>query len=64
MPQSKCIEYAKKSIADNKEHKEEILEFLELALEEIEEGGSPDGEYESMVQSIEQLINHNNELED
>lgn len=40
--------------------KEEILDFYELAINEIEEGGSPIHEIELCLESIKQLIDENN----
>lgn len=39
--------------------KEEILDFYELAINEIEEGGSPIHEIELCLESIKQLIDEN-----
>ena len=40
--------------------KEEILDFYELAINEIEESGSPIHEIELCLESIKQLIDENN----
>jgi len=53
---TRAIDYRRSFIKLHPEHKAETLDLLELMQSEIEEGGSPDGEYESFVQSVDDLL--------
>lgn len=52
--------YINKQIVEYPLLKEEILDFYELAIDEIDEGGSTTHEIELCQESIKQLINENN----
>ena len=51
-----AIEFGLEFLAKNPEHVSEVKDLLSLMKSEIEEGGSPQSEYESFVQSVEQLL--------
>lgn len=42
------------------QHKEEILEYYQLALDEIEQGGSVENEISLCISDIDQLIDDEN----
>jgi hypothetical protein len=48
--------YVRDMIVKHPELKEQMLEFLELCMNEIEEGESPSNEMHLCVRDIEQLI--------
>ena len=48
-------------ITKHPEHKEEILDFYDLCINEIEEGGSADNEIYLCRDSIEQLLEEEND---
>lgn len=50
------IDYAKEAIATYPQFKEKILGILQLCLDEIEQGGSPQHEIELAINDIDQLI--------
>ena len=50
----------KKEIEENPNLKEEILDLYQLAIDEIDEGGSATHEIELCQESIKQLIDENN----
>lgn len=47
---------AKEFLEKHPEHKEEVEGLFLLMQDEINEGGSPSSEYESFIQSIEDLL--------
>lgn len=51
--------FVQKSIEENSNLKSEIMDFYQLALDEIEEGGSKEHEIDLAINSIEELINEN-----
>jgi len=52
--------YIKEQIVKYPSLKEEILDFYQLAIDEIDEGGSVTHEIELCQESIKQLIDENN----
>ena len=51
------IFFCKKTIEENPHLKEEVMGFFDLAMMEIEEGGSQDHEIELAINDIDELIN-------
>jgi hypothetical protein len=54
-------EWIKVQITKHPEYKEEILDYYDLCINEIEEGGSPTHEIELCRDSIEQLTEEVND---
>jgi hypothetical protein len=54
-------EWIKVQITKHPEYKEEILDYYDLCMNEIEEGGSPTHEIELCRDSIEQLTEEVND---
>lgn len=54
-------EWIKVQITKHPEYKEEILDYYDLCMDEIEEGGSPTHEIELCISSIEQLTEEVND---
>lgn len=54
-------EWIKVQITKHPEHKEEMLDLYSLCIDEIAEGGSPDNEIYLCRDSIEQLIEQEND---
>jgi hypothetical protein len=50
-------EYYKKVIKEYPQHKEAIDDYYQLALDEIEEGNSPDNEFRLFVSEVESIVN-------
>lgn len=50
------IKWAAKKRAENPTLQDDIADFVQLCIDEIDEGGSIKGEIESAKQSIKQLI--------
>jgi len=48
-------------ITKHPEHKEEILDYYDLCMDEIEEGGSPTHEIELCINSVEELTEEVND---
>lgn len=48
-------------ITKHPEHKEEILDYYDLCMDEIQEGGSPTHEIELCINSIEELTEEVND---
>ena len=53
---SEAASYGLEFIAKNPGLVNEVNELYVLMLDEIEQGGSPDGEFESFKESVEQLL--------
>jgi len=51
------IFFCKKTIEENPHLKAEVMDFFELAMMEIEYGGSQDHEIELAINDIEELLN-------
>ena len=54
-------EWIKIQITKHPEHKEEMLDLFSLCIDEIEQGGSPDNEVYLCRDSIEQLLEEEND---
>jgi hypothetical protein len=54
-------EWIKVQITKHPEHKEEILDYYDLCIDEIEQGGSPTHEIELCINSIEELTEEVND---
>ena len=54
-----AAEFGLEFIAKNPGYVSEVNDLFSLMKSEIEEGGSPQSEYESFVQSVEQLLENN-----
>ena len=54
--------YVRDMIVKHPELREQMLEFLELCMDEIEEGASPANEMHLCVSDINQLITNQQEL--
>ena len=54
-----AIEFSSEFLAKNPGHVSEVKDLFSLMKSEIEEGGSPQSEYESFIQSVEQLLENN-----
>jgi hypothetical protein len=54
-------EWIKVQITKHPEHKEEILDYYDLCMDEIQEGGSPTHEIELCINSIEELTEEVND---
>lgn len=52
----RAAEYGLEFIAENPGYIDQVNDLYYLMLSEIDEGGSPDAEFESFIQSVEQLI--------
>lgn len=50
------VDFVKEKIKEYPQLKNQIIDFYQLALDEIEQGSSEEQEYQSAVQSIEELI--------
>ena len=57
-------EYYKKVIKEYPQHKDTIDEYYQLALDEIEEGNSPDNEFRLFVSEVESIVNEEDEDDD
>lgn len=51
--------FVRESMAKHPKLKEEIMEFYQLVIDEIEEGGSQSHECELAINSIKELIENN-----
>lgn len=54
-------EYYEQAIKQYPQHKEAIDEYYQLALDEIEEGNSPDNEFRLFVSEVESIVNEEDE---
>ena len=54
-----AAEFGLEFIAKNPGYVSEVNDLFSLMKSEIEEGGSPQSEYESFIQSVEQLLEEN-----
>lgn len=54
-----AAEFGLEFIAKNHGYVSEVNDLFSLMKSEIEEGSSPQSEYESFVQSVEQLLENN-----
>ena len=62
MTHEQLLQYIEEQIVAHPELKPEILDFYQLCLDEIEEGGSPNHERELCHNSIEELIKETEKL--
>lgn len=53
--------WIKEQIAQHPEHKEEMLDLYSLCIDEIEQGGSPANEINLCMNSINELIEQDND---
>ena len=56
MEMKQLIEFAKEFIQKHPQHKEEVIDLVQLCKDEIEEGGSPQHEMSLCIESIKQLL--------
>ena len=61
MTEEQFIDYVRKAMKDNANLKKEIREIYQLAIDEIDEGGSEFHERQLAVNSINELIEEANE---
>lgn len=61
MTEEQFIEYVRKAMKENANLKKEIREIYQLAIDEIDDGGSPTHEYGLAIISIDELIEEANE---
>lgn len=47
---------AQKFLTQNPKYASEVRDYLSLMVSEIEEGSSPESEYQSFMQSLDQLL--------
>ena len=52
----RLLDYAQEFIQKHPQLKEEVLEFVQLAQDEIEQGGSIEHEIDSAISSIDELL--------
>ena len=53
--EAELLQEAKKAIANNPEHRCEIIDLYSLAMGEIQEGGSACNEYELFMGSVDEI---------
>ena len=53
---SRAASWSLEFLVENPEHTDRVNELYSLMISEIEEGGSPENEFELFIESVEQLL--------
>lgn len=60
----RLLNYANNFIKEHPQLKEEVMEFVQLAYDEIEEGGSKEHEIDLAISSIDELLDEEDDDDD